>query len=407
MDVVQFAILGLGISAVFALLAQGVVLVYRTSGLLNFAHGALAMVGAYTFYELNMMRGVPYPLAVLAAMAVPAAVGAAFYWLVLRRLKHSSPIVRIVATLGLLTVLQSIATMRYEGEIKRVPSVLPIESVTVGGVTFGQDRLWLIAIAGFITICLHLLSTRTIWGLASSAVAENQRAASSLGWSADRLSAVSWALGSGLGGLAAVLIIPLTGLMVTNLTMLIIPALAVALLAGFRSFSMILFAGIVVGVIQSLTTRFVNITGVPQSVAFLVIIAVLVVRGQSLPLRSHVLERLPALGSGRVNWKLLVPIVATMAVIVFFAPALWADAFTMSFITVTMLLSIVVVTGYAGQLSLAQYALAGLGALIAGRLVAGLNLPFELALLGGVLGATVGFSLEFLLFEHEVSTSRL
>ncbi|MDT2006137.1 branched-chain amino acid ABC transporter permease [Rhodococcus opacus] len=305
MDVVQFAILGLGISAVFTLLAQGVVLVYRTSGLLNFAHGALAMVGAYTFYELNMMRGVPYPLAVLAAMVVPAVVGAVFYWLVLRRLKHASPIVRIVATLGLLTVLQSIATMRYEGEIKRVPSALPLEPVTIGGVTFGQDRLWLIAIAGVITICLHLLSTRTIWGLASSAVAENQRAAASLGWSADRLSVVSWALGSSLGGLAAVLIIPLTGLMVTNLTMLIIPALAVALLAGFRSFPMILFAGIAVGVAQSLATRFVNVTGVPQSVAFLVIVAVLVVRGRSLPMRSHVLERLPALGSGRVNWKLL------------------------------------------------------------------------------------------------------
>ncbi|MDT2006138.1 branched-chain amino acid ABC transporter ATP-binding protein/permease [Rhodococcus opacus] len=78
-----------------------------------------------------------------------------------------------------------------------------------------------------------------------------------------------------------------------------------------------------------------------------------------------------------------------IAIIVFFAPTLWADAFTMSFVAVTMLLSIVVVTGYAGQLSLAQYALAGLGSLIAGRLVAGLNLPFEIALVGGVLGATV------------------
>jgi sulfate-transporting ATPase len=377
----------LGIGAVYTLMAQGVTLIYRASGLINFAQGALAMVGAFTFYELNVVRGVPFPLAFLAAVAFPAAIGGAFYWLVLRRMKNSSPITRVIATLGLLTILEGLATIIYADKIIVIGSTLPTDPINLGGAIFSVDRLYLIGIAAAATVVLYLLSTRTLWGLATTAVSENERSASALGWSPDRLSLISWMVGSGMAGGAAVLIIPLTGLVVTNLTLLIIPTLAVALLASFRSFPLLLACGVAIGMVQSLATNFVEITGVPQSISFLVIILVLVVRGKSLPLRSHVLERLPSLGSGVMRWQYVGPLAIIMAVTALVVPALWSDAFAVTFTVAVMLLSVVVITGYAGQLSLAQYALGGVGALVAARFVVDAHLPFELAIVVGIVAS--------------------
>jgi sulfate-transporting ATPase len=389
LELLQFAILGLGIGAVYTLMAQGVTLIYRASGLINFAHGALAMVGAFTFYELNVVRGVPYLLALAAAIVFPAVIGGAFYWIVLRRMKNASPISRIIATLGLLTILEGVATIIYADKVVTVKSALPTNTIDLGGAIFSVDRLYLIGIAAVATLVLYFLSRRTLWGLATSAVSENERSASALGWSPDRLSLISWMVGSGMAGGAAVLIIPLTGLVVTNMTLLIIPTLAVALLAGFRSFPLLLLCGVVIGVVQSLATLYVNVTGVPQSISFLAIILVLVVRGKSLPLRSHVLERLPVLGSGVMRWRYVGPIAVIMAVIALLVPSLWSDAFAVTFTAAVMLLSIVVITGYAGQLSLAQYALGGVGALVAARFEIDLHLPFELDIVIGVAASII------------------
>jgi sulfate-transporting ATPase len=149
---------------------------------------------------------------------------------------------------------------------------------------------------------------------------------------------------------------------------------------------MTLVGGLAIGVVQSLLGLYASsVTGLSTSVPFFLIMLVLVVRGRSLPLRDFFLERLPAVGSGRVRPGVLVPTLILVALLITQVSTTWADAFATTFATGLVLLSILVVTGYAGQISLAQFAIAGFGAWVAGRLVAAQGFSFPPALLVGVL----------------------
>ncbi|WP_405720418.1 branched-chain amino acid ABC transporter permease/ATP-binding protein [Streptomyces sp. NBC_01537] len=396
-DILRFALLGLGLGALYALTAQGIVLIYRGSGVLNFAHGAIGMTAAYLQWELTANHGVPYWTALVVAVAVAGLLGVLTHLLVMRPLRRASSLARLVGTLAVFIVLTAVAVKRYGDSVQLVAGKLPSGLVKIGGVTVSEDRFWLLGIAVVITPALHLLYRRTMFGLGTTAVAENQSAASALGWSSDVIAAANWGIGSALAGLTGILIVPVIGLAVNGLTTLLLSALAAALVGRFSSFPVTLAGGLVIGVVQSELTRFgTNVTGLAASVPFLVIALVLVARGQALPLRGTFLERLPALGTGRVRPVLLAVVVAIALLLTAVSSPLWADAITNTMVLSLIILSVVVVTGYAGQVSLAAYALAGAGAFIAGHAVADWGWPFELALPAGVLG-TIPIGLLFAL----------
>lgn len=396
-DILRFALLGLGLGALYALTAHGIVLVYRGSGVLNLAHGAIGMAGAYVQWELSVRHGVPYWPATACGVLTSAVLGVLTHLLVLRPLRRASVLARLVATLAVFIVLTAIAVKRYGDSLQLVPGKLPTKLLTIAGATVSEDRLWLLGIALAVTAVLHLLYRHTLFGLGTTAVAENEGAAASLGWSPDLIATGNWALGSALAGLTGILIVPVIGLSVTGLTTLLLSALAAALVGRFSSFPVTLAGGLVVGVVQSELTRFgSDVTGLASSVPFLCIALVLVARGRALPLRGTFLDRLPALGTGRVRPVQLALAVAVGLLLVSLSTPLWADAITSTLVLSLIILSIVVVTGYAGQVSLAAYALAGTGAFIAGHAAADWGWPFELALLAGVLG-TVPIGLLFAL----------
>ncbi|WP_405552643.1 branched-chain amino acid ABC transporter permease/ATP-binding protein [Streptomyces canus] len=396
-DVLRFALLGLGLGALYALTAHGIVLVYRGSGVLNFAHGAIGMAGAYVQWELATQHGVPYWPATACGVLTSAVLGVLTHLLVLRPLRRASSLARLVGTLAVFIVLTAVAVKRYGDSLELVPGKLPTKLLTIAGATVSEDRMWLIGIAVAVTVVLHLLYKRTLFGLGTSAVAENEGAAASLGWSPDLIATGNWALGSALAGLTGILIVPVIGLSVTGLTTLLLSALAAALVGKFSSFPVTLAGGLVIGVVQSELTRFgSDVTGLAASVPFLFIALVLVARGRALPLRGTFLDRLPGLGTGKVRPLPLALVVVAGLSLVSLATPLWADAITTTLVLSLIILSIVVVTGYAGQVSLAAYALAGTGAFLAGHAAADWGWPFELCLLAGVLG-TVPIGLLFAL----------
>ncbi|MFG2372016.1 ATP-binding cassette domain-containing protein [Streptomyces sp. NPDC048504] len=396
-DVLRFALLGLGLGALYALTAHGIVLVYRGSGVLNFAHGAIGMAGAYVQWELAVSHGVPYWPATACGVLTSAVLGVLTHLLVIRPLRRASTLARLVGTLAVFIVLTAIAVKRYGDSLQLVPGKLPTRLLTIAGATVSEDRVWLLGIALAVTAVLHLLYKRTLFGLGTTAVAENEGAAAALGWSPDVIAAGNWALGSALAGLTAILIVPVIGLSVTGLTTLLLSALAAALVGRFSSFPITLAGGLVIGVAQSELTRFGSgVTGLASSVPFLFIALVLVARGRALPLRGTFLDRLPALGTGKVRPVPLALAVVIGLVLVSVSTPLWADAITSTLVLSLIILSIIVVTGYAGQVSLAAYALAGTGAFIAGHAAADWGWSFELALLAGVLG-TVPIGLLFAL----------
>jgi ABC-type branched-subunit amino acid transport system ATPase component/branched-subunit amino acid ABC-type transport system permease component len=386
-EVFQFALLGLGVGAAYTLLAQGLVVIYRGSGILNFAQGAFAMAGAYIFWELRFETGWAFAPAFVVAVSCVAAIGVLTQFLVMRRLRTASALTRLIATLAVLAVITAIATMRYHALIEIVPSSLPQSLVHIFGATITSDQLWLLAIAAGLTAALSLVTRYTTIGLAATATAENQQAASSLGWSPDGLAALTWGLGGALAATAGILIAPLSGLAVTNFTLVLITTMAAALVGGFSSYWLTFLAAVVLGVGQSEMARYVTWPGAADSLPFVVMVVVLLVRGKALPLRSQVLDRLPTLGSGIPKIKAIAICTGLLAIgIVTVMPVELTIAVTVQATIGIVLLSIVVLTGYAGQLSLAQFAIAGIGALIAGQLVAAADLPFAAALVLGVAG---------------------
>ena len=388
-EFLHFGLLGLGVGALYALSGLGLVVIYRGSGVLNFAQGAMAVAGGLVYYQAQA-DGLPYALAVLVAVAATALAGALFHLLVLRGLRNSSAIMRLVATLALLICLQGIATVKYGGALLYPPTELPQTIVHFGGgVTVSLDRLLLLAAVTLATAAMWLVFRFTRFGIATSAVAENQLAAAAAGLRPDRIATVNWAFGSALAAVAGILIAPILGLSVLLMTTMVLASLAAALVGGFRSFPLTLLGALLIGVLQTVLPIYTSQTGLPSTAPFLVIVAVLVIRGRSLPLRGFLLERLPAVGTGRIRWGPLLLGAAVFLVLALTLGPTWTDSFTVTFATAIVLLSVVVLTGYAGQLSLGQWALAGTGAYVAGRLVAVQHWPFEAAFLAGIAGAAL------------------
>jgi ABC-type branched-subunit amino acid transport system ATPase component/branched-subunit amino acid ABC-type transport system permease component len=397
-DFLQFTLIGLGVGSAYALFAQGVVLIYRGSGIVNFAHGALGALASYLTF-LSCQRDAALPIVPSIAIGIAAAVVAAlaFEVVVLRRLARAAPITRVISTLGLLTVVQASVELAYGKANQPVRPFLPADTFDWGGVRVQEQVLYIIGVTLVVTAALWALVQHTRVGLAISASAQNQRAVETLGWSPRFLSSLTWGVGAGVAGLAGVLVAPLTGLSTVGFTLVVtVAALAAALLGGFRSFPLTLVGGLVVGLGESLVTLYRGdiedllgqdqITGLNRAVPFLVILVVLVIRGRGLPLRSHVTDRLPRLGSGRLNLRGVAVASLVLLVLLFFVfDDRWAAATYISLSSAVILLSVVVLTGYAGQISLGQWALAGIGALLAATLVLRAGWPMEAAVPAGVL----------------------
>ena len=131
MEFLRFVLLGLGIGAIYAMVSQGIVLIYRGSGVVNFAQGAFVMVGGYLYYELRVHANLPGVVAIIGAVVGGAVLGALVQLLILRPMRHSSPIERVIATLGVLITLQAIAVIHYGVSPIFVPSALPTTTLTL------------------------------------------------------------------------------------------------------------------------------------------------------------------------------------------------------------------------------------------------------------------------------------
>ncbi|HMG43096.1 MAG TPA: branched-chain amino acid ABC transporter permease/ATP-binding protein [Acidimicrobiales bacterium] len=392
---VRFALLGMATGSLVALVALGVVLAYRASGVLNFAAGAQGALGAFVCYVLRDDHAVAPWLALLAGLATGAASGMVMHG-IMTVLRRTSLLTRLIATLSTMSAIYGLIVVLWDEDKGQPDSYLPTRNVTlVGDLRIGQDRLILIGLVAMFAIALRLVYSKTLFGLATSAVAENRRVAASAGWSTSTIEMVNFTLAGVLSATAAIFLAPIITLHVAVLTNMVLVALAAALVGRFSSFGLTVAGAFAIGILQSelalfqpdLAERFdvgpQSLTGLPQAVPMLIIVAVTVFGGRARLARGEAIARLPLPGTGRV------PVPAVVGGLVVAGTALvavpgWADALVATFGMGILVLSVVVVTGYAGQLSLCQFALGGFGAWVAARLVATQGLRFELALLVGV-----------------------
>jgi ABC-type branched-subunit amino acid transport system ATPase component/branched-subunit amino acid ABC-type transport system permease component len=388
LDIVRFAILGASAGSVLALLGLGVNVVYRASRVMNFSHAAIAVTAAYAYK--NFTDSVPWPLAIVGALVVGLLIGALTDVLVMRPLRNASTLTKAIATIGILLVLQAGLNIRYGYNPLIVEPWLPGNIVNIGGVVVGADNIATFFIGLAVTALLYLVFRRSSLGLASTALSVSPRSLAALGkWSPGTVSLINWMIAGVLAAFAGVLLAPVTSLAPTLTLTLVVPVLSVALLGRLSSFWLTFAGGIFIGVAQSEIGLATTLPGAQDAIPFLVIVVILAIRGTSLPARGESAERLPKIGSGRIP---VIP-AATATVIAFalvqwILPIAWVSAVTVGLLAAVVVLSLVVVTGYAGQLNLASYGLAGVAALVAALLVAHLHWSFLVAGIVGVL-ATV------------------
>lgn len=392
MTALQLALFGLGAGAIYVLLGQSLVLIHRGSGVLNFAQGGVAMIAAQVFYRSRDEGILPTPVALIVALGAAMGIGAAMHLVVLRRLADASDVARLISSLALLGLLQGIGTVLWNGSdlntTQVVTSILPSSTIRLGAnLTIGADKLILLGIALLLTVLLRHVYQRSRFGLATSAVAENERAAVALGWSPTVIGALNWVAGSALAGLAGILLSPIAGLSVTALVLTVIPGLAVALVGEFSSFRLVLAGGLLLGIAQSEAELYITTPGVADSAPFVIVIGLVVFRGRLIPARGDDTGRPVRAGSGGIRLRWLLPPVLVLCLLVHTVSNSWALAIASSALAGLIGLSMVLLTGYAGQISLAQTTIAGVGAVTAANLSARAGLPFVPAVLLGALAA--------------------
>lgn len=386
---ITLLLLGLGAGSLIALSALGLVLMYRSSSVVNFATGGIGMSCTYVFWDLTRNADWSATPAGIAAVLVGAALGVLTYVLVMVLPRRGSNLTRVIATLAVLIILQSAVQLHYGPNPLSVSQFLPTGSINLGGgIVVPTNQVILFGITVLLTLALGLFYARTMFGIATTALSERPRKLAALGWRIGWVGAINWGIGGALAGLAGVLIAPIIGVWIGNGDVLIVTVLAAALIGGMRSFSLTLAGGMVIGMAQSLLgIHDLGIPGLADAVPFVAIIGVIIVRGHRLPLRSFVGERLPRVGSGaiRPGW-MVVGIVAVVVLIGWVLNDNGTAALTTSLLAAIPLLSFTVLLGYAGQASLAQITLSLVGGLIAARLAANVGLPFPVVLVVGMLG---------------------
>jgi sulfate-transporting ATPase len=375
-----YILLGLGTGAMYTMLGQGLVVQYRGSGILNFSYAATGVAGAYVTWDITTQHGVAYWYGFAAGVLVSVVLSGVTYFAVIRPLRSASPLARLLGTLAVLLTVQAVIVLHYTAEAELQPSGLPQALVRLGPASVSADRPVLVAIAVVMTAALWSFYKYSTFGALTAAVSESPVAAAALGRSAGSIGAANWVFGGALSGVACILIVPTSSLQVSLMVSLLIAGLAAAVLGNFSSFGLTLLAGLGIGVAQSVAAEYISQPGLSQSLPFLFIVVVLIARGTSIPIRGFLADRLPRLGTGRPRWRVLAPAAAAAAALTFVLPGAWTSAAGTSLSIAIVLLSAVLVTGMAGQLSLAQFALAGLGGYVAARLAVNAGLPFLLDL---------------------------
>ena len=410
-DHVDFLLLGLGNGAVYAALAVAIVVVHRASGVLNFATGAMALQGAQTYVFLRqgslliLVPALPATVgvggpwgfwpAIALTMALEALLGVFLYFVIFRPLRRRGPMARAVASLGVMVVVSGLVAQRAADGPALAGAIFPTGRLDVGGSFITKDRLYLALTVLGLALVLAGIDRFTRFGLQTRAVSESEVGALVSGLSPDRIGAANWALSGAIIALAGVLISPLTPLSASTYTLFVVPAMAAAVVGRFTNMAPAAVAGLAIGMLQSevvlLQSRYdwMPERGAGELVPLALVLVFLVARSPRIPERGA----LPVVFTDAVRAPRAVVVPTVGLVMAAFTAIFVLDgshrsALYTTFIMAMFGLSLVVVTGFLGQISLAQLSIGGVAGFLMATFTTDWGLPFPIAPLLAALCAT-------------------
>jgi branched-chain amino acid transport system permease protein len=393
----SFTIIGLSTAAIYAVGASGLVLTYTTTGIFNFAHGAIGMIGAFAYWEVRFDRGWPAPLALLFVLGVlMPLLGVLLELVIMRRLQGVSDATRLVVSVSLLVGFIGVANWRWDPNVGRsFPVFFQGERTDFWGafpINVTYHELTTVAVAVAVALYLRFLLYRTRAGVSMRATVDDRPLAMLTGARPGLIAMMAWATGCSLAALSGILIAPTLALNASTLSLLIVNAYAAAMIGRLRSLPMTFLGAVILGLLESYAIGYLPrwfpdnryIQGIRPAIPVIVLFVVLLVLPHAR-LRGHTAARarefFPKPTMALALWGAVALIATATAITALMTRSdmlTGAKVFALGIIA----LSFVPLVGYAGQISLAQLTFAGVGAITMAHLGDGGSV-------GGVLAAAV------------------
>lgn len=267
------------IGSIYGLLGLGYSLIYKATGLMTFVQGELLMLGAFfglTFYKI---LGLPFFIALLLTVIVMFIIGLLIEKYVIRILinKGATIIYIVLATIGLSIVFQNIAMITWGSQTFQFPSIFGVDVIRIGGISIAPESLLALVVSIICMVIMHFFMTRTRYGTAMRAAAQDAMAASTLGINVSLTTGITWGISSALAGVAGMLIGPLWGVSIIMGTIIGLKAFAAAVIGGYGNMYGAIVGGVILGLIETFTAGYIS-SQYKDFIAFFVLILVLIVR---------------------------------------------------------------------------------------------------------------------------------
>jgi branched-chain amino acid transport system permease protein len=395
-------LLGLVTGSVYAMSATGLVLQYKTSGILNLGYGALATFAAIIHWQFTVEFGMPVWLsAIIVVLVIAPLIGVFLDTQLFRRVEGQPPVIGVMMTVGLIVLLQGIIFVVWGIESKEVPSLFPRRPIRIpGGATVGLDGILVLVVAAASAALLAAMLRFTRLGVAFRAVVDSRPVAGLMAINTGFVSASAWALGVAFAALSGIMLAPLLQLLDprTFPPLIISFVLGAAMVGYLRSLPLAFAGGLLIGLIQQYVVRYTQFEGILRNLVdaapfavmtILVLAAPAALRragmGTSFMVRTR---EVAGQASARARASVAVALFGALALVPLFVREVgWRLSIASGMTQAIVFLSIVVLTGYSGQISLGHTAFMGLASFTTFHLAGGAGMPVWLAFICGVLAA--------------------
>lgn len=396
----QFTVFGIMLGAGYAIAATGLVVTYTTSGVFNFAQGAVGMIAAFGYWELVSAHHQPVWAALLIVLILGASISGAFVERVLMRRLHGASAERpVMVTLGLMVILTGMATVVWSPTVQRTVNPQINGQFRLVGINIQYQYVLIIGVAIAVAIGLRLLFYSTRTGYALRAVVDDPELLGMAGVSPNRMSQYGWILGFFMAALSGVLLAPTqtTGISIEAMTLLVVSGYAAAIVGRLKNIPLTFAAAIAIGLAENYILNYVephlaqNLqrdldVALPMIFLFIALVTLPSVRLRAVGRLTSM--RAPRVAGGReslIGGAAFVVVAVVMALAFANTSVKGTTLLTLGGMVMCLAivgLSLVLLTGYSGQVSLCQFSFMGIGAFIMGKVAGGGSLA-------GLVAATV------------------
>jgi branched-chain amino acid transport system permease protein len=276
---------GIAVGAIYALVALGVVLIYKATEVLNFAHGDLLVIAAFSAWGFITVMGLPFWLAIVLTVAITSAIAYVLDAWIIRRIAGQPQFAGVMLTIALAFMIRGLVSMVFGPESRNYATPWSNSTTNIAGLQIADLQLVILGAALAVTVVLYFFFRHTRLGIAMQAASQNQLAAYLNGVRVKRINSLVWALSGGIAAIAGVLLAPIT-LVDTTLWLVTLKALAALVLGGFGSIPGAIVGGLLIGLVEQYAGVYLP-QGSKDIVAYLVLIVVLIFRPHGLLGEAH------------------------------------------------------------------------------------------------------------------------